>query len=51
MAKKKETICKKCKYFDKVCKHKSNIIIQINKKVEKEVYKTTKPKTECEYFE
>ena len=47
---KKKTICEKCKYFDEVCKHKSNIIIQINKKIEKEVYKTTKPKLECEYF-
>lgn len=48
---KKKTICEKCKYFDKFCKHKSNIIIQINKKIEKEVYKTTKQKTECKYFE
>lgn len=54
MTKKNEetkTICEKCKYFDGICKHKSNIIIQINKRIEKEIFKSTELKTECNYFE
>lgn len=48
---KKESLCKNCKYFDGICKHKSNTIIQINKKIEKVVYKTKELKTKCDYFE
>ena len=52
MAKKENPICKNCKYFDgQVCRHKSNILIKINKKVEKEIVKSTELKTKCEFFE
>ncbi len=50
MAKEKETLCKKCKYFDGICKHKSNIIIHINKKIEKGVFKSNELKSKCEFF-
>lgn len=48
---KKETLCVTCKFFNETCKHKSNLIIQINKKVEKEIYKNIEQKTKCEFYE
>lgn len=51
-AKKEKTICKECKYFDgEVCRHKSNTVIFINKKIEKVKIKSTELKAKCEYFE
>ena len=52
MAKKEKIICKECKYFDgEICRHKSNTIIYINKKIEKVKIKSTELKIKCEYFE
>ena len=52
MAKKEKTICKECKYFDgEICRHKSNTIISINKKITNVKIKSTELEIKCEYFE
>ena len=49
---KKEMLCTNCIFLkDGVCRHKSNTVIYINKKVEKEIVKSTELKTKCEFFE
>lgn len=49
---KKEMLCPNCIFLkDGVCRHKSNTVIYINKKIEKIKVKSTEPKTNCEFFE
>ena len=42
--------CINCKYFvENKCEHSSNIYFELQKRTEKKVYKSLKPKTECEF--
>ncbi len=44
-------LCFECKYFNKICTHKSNQVIQIAKKVHKIKYVNNYKKCVCDFFE
>ena len=50
MAKKQEKFaCDNCKYFTDKCEHQSNLLILLNKRIEKVTYKSLDKKEDCEH--